>query len=185
MDNEYITELVTRMADDGRSEAEINEAIKAVSGTYADKAKYEAAGYICNVVEYPAATKEAALESAFAVVRHPADRRGEEGFDPERESLEDKALYTEHYERCMQIIWALNTDEYLRNLLQYGVEHTNYKFDENKNNYVVRESEGNNFYNMDLKYTGDIFAAYFCEELGWTYEAYLSGESQNKESKFN
>ena len=187
MDNEYIVELMTRMTEDGKTASEINDAIRIVEGTYSDKASYEAAGFICNVINYPEATAEAAFESAFAVVRHTSDMRNDPKFDPDTESMESKAAYTAHYERCMEIIWALNTDEYLRNLLQYGVENTNYHIEEEDGQkYVVRKTVGdNNFYNMDLKYTGDIFAAYFCKELGWTYADYVSGESQNNESFFN
>lgn len=185
MDNEYIVELKARMVADGKTETQINDAVRIVTGTYADKAAYEAEGFICNVINYPTVDKNDAFESAFAVVRHTLDMRNEPGFDPDKESGESKSLYTAHYERCMEIIWALNTDTYLRNLLQYGVEQINYStymVDEVK--YVSREKD-NNFYNMDLKYTGDIFAAYFCEELDWTYADFVSGENQNKESIFN
>ena len=186
MDNEYIVELKTRMLNDGKTEDDVNNAIKIVSGTYSDKAAYELDGYICNIINYPTATREAALASAFAVVRHPLDMRNEPGFDPDREDAVKKATYIAHYERCMEIIWALNTDEYLRNLLQYGVEHTNYStYEVDGNKYVSRFTESsNNFYNMDLKYTGDIFCAYFCEELAWTYADYVSGQKQNNESVF-
>ena len=186
MDNEYIVELKARMAADGKTESQINDAIKIVSGMYEDKAMYEAAGFVCNVITYPTATKEAAFESAFAVVRHTSDLRNEPGFDAEKESSESKAAYTSHYERCMEIIWALNTDEYFRNLLQYGVEHTNYStYEKDGVEYVSRFTDSvNNFYNIDLKYTGDIFAAYYCEELGWTHTASANGEMQNKESVF-
>ena len=184
MDNEYIVELKARMTADGKTEAQINDAIKIVSGMYEDKAVYEEQGFICNVITYPTATKEAVFESAFAVVRHTSDMRNEPGFDPDKESSESKEAYTTHYERCMEIIWALNTDEYFRNLLQYGVEHTNYStYEVDGFKYISRFSDSdNNFYNMDLKYTGDIFAAYYCEELGWTHVNSANGEMQNKES---
>ena len=79
----------------------------------------------------------------------------------------------------MKIIYSINTDTYLRNLLQYGVMGTNYTVE---NGDIVRIAEGENVYHMDLLHTGDIFKAEFCSEINWTKTAYDNGVAQNKDS---
>lgn len=153
--------------------------VKQVSGIFDDKAKYEAEGYFCNIVSYPTADLEEAFKSGFSIVRHPLDTRYKDSEDDI--SLESKEAYKEYYERCMEIIYALNTDVDFRNLLQYGHKGTNYTYDEEKD-MVVSYTEGAGVYKMNLEYTGDVFKAYFCEQIGWTKEVFLNGENQNKEA---
>lgn len=148
--------LIDEMNREGYNAEELVYSIK---GSYELKAELESKGYICNVVKYPTATAADAFAGAFAIVKNSND------------------LYND---RAMQILYALNTDVELRNLLQYGVQGTNYVLDLKGN--VSRFTEGNNVYFMNLRYTGDAFKAYFSEELGWTKDAYDNGILQNDES---
>lgn len=156
-----------------------DECVKQVTGTYDDKAVYESQGFLCNVAAYPIGDAEEAFKSSFAIVRHPLDTRYKEAED--KISIESQKTYNAHYDRCMEIIYALNTDVVFRNLLQYGHLGTNYSFDE-ETNTVTKYAEGAGVYNMNLLYTGDVFKAYYCSELGWTKEADNNGINQNKEA---
>ena len=134
-----------------------DELVYEISGPYELKAELEAAGNFCNIIKYPIATAAEVFSSSFAIVNTEA----------------------KYNDRAMQMIYAINTDVYLRNLLQYGVMGTNYSI---VNGDIVRISEGENVYDMNLKYTGDIFKAEFCSELKWTETAYNNGIIQNKNS---
>lgn len=127
---------------------------------YEYKAQAEADGYICNVASYPTVTTAEAYSSAFAILAGTA-----------------KA------DRAMQIIYAINTDAKLRNLLQYGVENTNYKM---VNGIVVPETDSDTVtYKMNLLYTGDVFMANYCETEGWVKwnsEIKANGKAQNEAS---
>ena len=120
-----------------------------------------------------------AFKSSFAIVRHPSDTRYKDA--EENISIEAQNAYNAHYNRCMEIIYALNTDKTFRNLLQYGHLGTNYSFDQDTET-VIRYTEGAGVYNMNLLYTGDVFSAYYCPELNWTVETYNNGINQNKEA---
>ena len=159
--------------------ADADNYVKQVSGIFTDKAKYEAEGYFCNVISYPTADVDEAFKSGFSIVRHPLDTRYKESED--QISMESKEVYQAYYDRCMEIIYALNTDVDFRNLLQYGHKGTNYTYDE-ANDVIVSYTEGAGVYKMNLEYTGDVFKAYFCEQIGWTKEVFLNGENQNKEA---
>ncbi len=128
-------------------------------GGYELKAAIEAEGNVCNVISYPTVTPEVAFSSAFAVINR------EEKYNT----------------RAMQIIYAINTDAYLRNLLQYGVKGTNYNVDPATGD-IVRVKDTENLYSMKLIYTGDVFKAEYCTELGWTKSVSENGVKQNKES---
>ncbi len=58
--------------------------------------------------------------------------------------------------RAMEVITYLNTNEDFRNLLQYGIEGTNYQLDEYTDE-VIRLDDS---YSMDLAKTGNMFIAY-------------------------
>lgn len=107
-----------------------------VVGNYEDIVKAQDE-WFCNIVEYPEATLADVYSSCFV-------------------ALGDQSLA----ERAMQIIYSINTDEEIRNLLQYGVENINYK--KIGDNAVMPITSGTATYNMYLKYTGDIFKAYYC-----------------------
>ena len=134
-----------------------DELVYEITGPYELKAELEAEGKICNIIKQPTATSEEAFSSAFAIVNTEA----------------------KYNDRAMQIIFAINTDAYLRNLLQYGVMGTNYTVEDGD---IVRVSEGENVYNMNILHTGDIFKADFCSELGWTKVVHDNGVLQNKDS---
>lgn len=134
-----------------------DELVYEISGPYELRAELEANGNFCNIIKQPTATTEEVFSSAFAIVNTEA----------------------KYNDRAMKIIYAINTDTYLRNLLQYGVMGTNYTVE---NGDIVRISEGENVYNMNILHTGDIFKAEFCSEINWTKTAYDNGVIQNKNS---
>ena len=76
----------------------------------------------------------------------------------------------------MEILYTINADKTVRNLLQYGVENTHYTLTDD--NYIVPTE--NNSYNMNLLYTGDMFNAYYCEK--WTKDMAVNGDKQNSQS---
>ena len=80
----------------------------------------------------------------------------------------------------MEIVYALSADVTLKNLLQYGHKGTNYTLDSNE--VVTSYTEGAGVYKMNMLYTGNVFNAYYCEEIGWNAAAYNNGVEQNKES---
>ena len=82
-------------------------------------------------------------------------------------------------ERAMKIIYAINMDSGLRDLLQYGVEDINYKVVDGD---VVRIKSSTTTYSMNLLYTGNVFAASYSSEIGWTEAVAENGKLQNKEA---
>ena len=136
---------------------DVSDFIDITSGAFEDKAMYEADGYYCNIISAPIADANEAFSSAFAIVD-----RGE--------------LLNE---RAMEIIYNINLNSELRNLLQYGVAGSNYTKDQN--GPVVRNQETNRYF-MNINYTGNIFNAYYCDEIGWTPEASANAAAQNEAS---
>jgi hypothetical protein len=123
------------------------------------KAELEANGFSCVILKKPEVTKADAYASAFAITTDCDE---------------------ENYERAMEIIYAINTDSYLRNMLQFGVKNTNYYLDENN---FVTFATGESEYIMDLKYTGDLFLAHFVEGV-YTPDTKFYGEKQNLEASY-
>ena len=146
-------------------EISISDVIRNETGSYEDKALFEAEGFICNVSKYPEANASDAFESAFGILKATDIYDGE--------TLVISA--TECEKRAMQIIYAINADTTLRNLLQYGVEHTHYILEGN----IAVPTEGNE-YHMNLLYTGDAFNAYYSYD--WTEAMAKNGEIQNSQS---
>lgn len=144
----------------------VDQIIRAEKGAYEDKARFEAEGYICNVTKYPMATSSDALSSGFGILKaQDIFYNGElliSASDCER--------------RAMEIIYYINADKTVRNLLQYGVEHTNYVLDEND---YVRPFE-NNAYIMNPLYTGDMFNILYSDI--WTKEMAKNAEMQNSQA---
>ncbi len=123
--------------------------------SYVDREWYLENGYQCNIASYPEVSAEEAHESSFAIVKQP----GETG-------TVGTYVHDSHYIRCMEVLFALNTDPYLRNLLQYGVEIIDYQVSED--GYVTRvSSEERAPYKMNLIYTGNMFNAFYCEADNW------------------
>ena len=146
-----------------------DEYVFQVSGDYTDKAEYEKAGNICNVVKYPTATPEEVFSSAYAIINNP-----------------NKA----YNDAAMQIIYAINTDTQLRNLLQYGNNGIHFNFDNDAEGasetvkFVERIKDDSNNYFMNIVYTGDVFKANYCEEIGWTPTVNHNGVLHNNDSTF-
>ena len=138
--------------------------VKIVTGSYGyrDELAYITDGdkitenYV-NVVATPVATSEEAFSTAFAIVN--TDKK--------------------HNDRAMQLIYAINNDIELRNLLQYGFAGSNYRI---TNGDVVMVNDGINNYDMNLIYTGDIFKAYNCSGISWSDAEKAYGLLQNKDS---
>ena len=99
----------------------------------------------------------------------------------DRISKENRDAFEAHYDRCMEVIYALNTDSTFRNLLQYGSRGTTYNYNA-ETNTATRVTEGDGVYRINLLYTGDIFKAYFCEDFGWNKDSLANGEKQNVQS---
>lgn len=130
------------------------------SGAYELKAEIEAEGNFCNVTKYPTVDEDVAFSSAFVIVNRDKN----------------------YVDRAMEILYELHNpdDHYFRNLLQYGVEITNYLVDEKGN--VVSFTEGDNVYNMNPIYTGNLFYALYSEAKGWNVTVKNNGKLQNDES---
>ena len=119
-----------------------------------------------NILSYPVATREEAHLSAFAIVKQLDD-------DGKYDTEEELALLKLHYNKCMKIIYALNTDATLKNLLQYGFVGTNYTHVLNEKNeatdFVKLVEDPQYRYVMNHIHTGDSFNTdfYFCENMSW------------------
>ena len=172
---------------------EVSDVVRFVEGgKNSDIAAYEAEGWVCNIAKKPTVTREEAFKSSFAIVKDSSDTgafklNGSPVTPPAAgEEFPKTPDYIERYYRAMEVIYALNTDTYFRNLLQYGVSTVNYRLVDatapDSKKYVVRYTEGSNVYNMELLYTGDVFNAFFCEELGWTEVVKQSVALQNEDS---
>ena len=133
-------------------------------GSYNDRFAYEEQGYYCNVVKNPIADKNEAFCSAFAIV----DRNSPNAS-------------VDVNERAMEIIYNINMNVELRNLLQYGVAGTNYKLAHDGAS-IKELLGGSNCYSMNYLYTGNIMNAYLCEEIGWNKEAMENATHQNADS---
>lgn len=142
----------------------VEDVIALVSGSYEDRFAYEQNGYYCNVVKSPIADKNEAFLSAFAIV----DRNS-------------AASNVDINERAMEIVYNINMNIELRNLLQYGVAGTNYKLGDDDG--VIDELLlGSNRYSMNLLYTGNVMSAYICDAVGWTEETKENAINQNADS---
>ena len=140
---------------------------RVVNAPYEAKAIIEGNNMIVNVASYPVADKYEAYSSAFAILNAAP-------VSPTNASEKvDFALYSE---RAIQVIYEINANSEIRNLLQYGVENVNYFLDEH--NLVVPNDEKR--YDMNLVYTGDVFKALYSSE--WTKEDAEFGKLQNKDS---
>ena len=121
--------------------------------------------YYYNIVKTPVVTTADAFASAFAVAADVKD-----------------------VSRAMEIIYGINTDTELRNLLQYGVKDTNYyvadETDEGiPEGYLIPKVESENgCYVMNIIHTGDVFKAAYSCYYGWTETDAQNGALQNAES---
>lgn len=148
----------------GYTAQQAEECVEIIYGNYATKDALEAEEkLILNIKSAPVVEEGAAFEGAFAVLK---------GTD---------------VERAMRIIYAINMDETLHNLLQYGIKDTNYKlvYEELSEGVYSEDAlveaitaEGKN-YKMNPLYTGNLFSVYFSEEHNWTPEVKQYAEAQN------
>lgn len=177
MDSEVLLALQQRVIDESTAltEAGYNPdecVVHVAEAGYSLRNDYIANGYICNVASAPVVDAEEAHISSFGIVK----REGDDG----------SGKYTEHYTRCMEVIYAINTDDGVRNLLQYGVENTNYFVDEDNSTSdgitVTLSTDESSVYNMSIIYTGPLFNAYYCDALGWNAEVEAAGRAQNSDS---
>lgn len=129
---------------------------------------------IVNVSAYPTATPEEAFSAAFAIVKNTND------IGDNDEATQD--VLDSHYKKCMNIIYGLNTDVELKNMLQYGYVGLNYKFNRDSSDTVERLFGEDSTYKMNPAYTGNLYITYYCEELGWTKTTAESIETQNTQS---
>ncbi len=149
-------ELMADMASRGYNAEEL---VRLVSGPYELRNELSEENF-CNVIKTPVVTAEDAFESAFAIINHSN---------------------SDYNDRAMEIIYQINNDKELRNLLQYGVLGANYTLTSDS---IIRVFDGINNYGMNLEYTGNVFIADNCSELKWTDDAKRYGESQNAEATF-
>ena len=115
--------------------------------------------YYVVIAEYPEATEEELYGNMFAVYANSS-----------------------HLSRAMKVITYLNTNQELRDLLQYGIKDQHYELNEDGTAKLL-SNEKFGIYRMDLEKTGNCFIATPTEELGadaWTY-----AKMQNNDSLIN
>ena len=145
-------------------------ALKLIKGDYSIQTQFDADGncvytldgveYYPIVVEYPTASSYDIYGNMFGV-----------------------CTYTQNLARSMEIVTYLNTNADFRNLLQYGIENTNYKLIKDDSGKVVDIERLNNSYMMDIFATGNAFIAYPEPEM--SADIWESGKAQNRESLIN
>ncbi len=141
---------------------------------YATRDEYIDAGYVCNVASVPVVDAEEAHKSSFAIVKKADD--------------DGSGKYADYYSRCMEVIYSINADVELRNLLQYGVENTNYYAEKDENGKIIsvapvdKAEYPQSVYEMNLLYTGPVFNAYYSDVYGWNENAASAGKLQNADS---
>lgn len=150
------------LGEKGDAAADVTEYVRTVKGTYNDRASYVAEGYVCNVISHNTPAREDAY-SAFAI-----------------HASSDKK------DRAMEIIYAINTDAELRNLLQWGVANVNYTLHVDPVTgveSVTRITTAGNGYFMNPFCTGNVFATYYSEDPadGWTPEVAEEAQAQNRD----
>ncbi len=178
----YYVEYVNNAATDSETAAYIDQYVQIVAGDYdarTDLANDANGANFVNINSYPNATKDEAFLSAFAIVKHLDDV----GTKTETE----RAILDNHYSKCMQIIYALNTDAQLKNMLQYGYVGTNYKFIKNEKNentnYIELIKNAEVIYEMNNAHTGNMFISYYCSENGWDETVHNNYLRQNADAK--
>lgn len=120
------------------TDASAKTAMRVVKGGWEMKAELEAQGYTVLTVEAPRLTDEDVFDSMFAVGANSSDAT-----------------------RAMEIITYINTNTEFRNLLQYGIEGTNYTLKTTEDGEgAYAEETVDNVYKMDIRKTGNIFLAH-------------------------
>ena len=146
---------------------------RVVNAPYTAIAAIEKQGFVVNVSKYPEADSAEVYSSAFAVLN-----AAPKVYADDNTTVEKTVALDTYKLRAMQVIFAINTDENIRNLLLYGVENINYTID-SVTKTVIPNSEKP--YDMKLEYTGDVFKALYSDK--WTKDDYNNGILQNKDSE--
>ena len=127
---------------------------------------YQGAEYYLIPIKYPTATAEDIYGNMFAV-----------------------AKTTLSSDRSMQIITYLNTNQEIRNLLQYGIEGQHYTVKstetvgDEKVKVIERKADKNgNEYVMDIYATGNAFLAYLEADPKLDTAIWVNGKEQNRNS---
>ena len=186
-DETSLTELKAKVTEHfAGAQFNMDDYVKVVNGNFDNKIILEygidtsaVKKNFVNINAYPTATKDEAFKSAFAIIKSIGDRPGL--------NEEQRAVFDNHYTDCMSIIYALNTDVELKNMLQYGYRGTNYRFvtnEKNENtNYIRLITDPSVVYKMNPIYTGNQFISYYCDEIGWNETVYNSYLRQNADAK--
>lgn len=122
-------------------------AVKVINGDASLSSIYseDDSQYYIKVIQNPFVLREAIFDGMFAVTSYTSDK-----------------------ERSMEIIEAINTDAQVKNLLQYGIEGTNYIV--NEDDTVTRL---NSDYMMDNALTGNVYMGHLEEGMAGTSWAYV------------
>lgn len=145
LDRDYMRTLATKTYyehTDGyiTTDETARAAVRVVKGGLAEKQAYEEEGYTVIQMEGPLLRNEDVYSSMFAVGARSVSM-----------------------ERSMEIIAYLNTDEEIRNLLQYGIRDVNYTLSTTRIDgleYSYINFLPGNGYHMDVTKTGNEFLAY-------------------------
>lgn len=122
-------------------------------GVYTDESGKE---YYVYVAKYPQAEYSALFGNMFAI------------------SANSKSP-----EACMKVITLLNTDSYMKNLLQYGIEGVNYEIDEDTG--ILKRL--NRDYLMDTEKTGNCYISH--PEEGLAADYWEDAKKQSNETLIN
>ncbi len=144
---------------------------RVVNAPYEAKALMTKDNIVVNVAKYPEVDERELYSTAFAILEAAPNI-----YDGNNKFVRnvDSALYSE---RAIQVIYAINSNVEVRNLLQYGVENVNYFRD--ADGKVLPDSQKR--YDMNIIYTGDVFKAYYSDK--WTAREAELGLLQNKDTE--
>ncbi len=154
--NFYKTETDTRQ----------DAAVSFVNGDYSVKKTADTNGgvytdengkkYYAYVVKYPEADEKAIYGNMYAV-----------------------SANSQHIKACMEVITLINTNAEARNILQYGVEGTDYYIDEDTG--ILKRMK--TLYRMDIEKTGNCFIAH--PEEGLPADYWENAKNQNNDALIN
>lgn len=133
-----------------------------VKGSEADEAKYKDDYYVVKVAE-PTGTAEEACQAMYAV-----------------------SAYSVSVSRSMEIVNLLTTDPDVVNLLAYGIEETNYTFNDSTNLIEVSDLKpgDSDYYRMKPEYAGNQYKRYASNlsdesEIATAADNWAAGKEQN------
>lgn len=133
-------------------------------------------GYFGNSAKFAVSVKTGTIEDMAKDAEKYEIVALRAGAEPARELCSSAfavSRYTKNFSRVMEVITLINTDEEVRNLLQYGIENVNYDIDE----LTGELSRLNNTYMMDLYKTGNVYMAH--PEEGMPLNIWEMAKKQN------